>query len=147
MMPLSIRCFHSTANNSLAHRQFYILSKGNNAGKPGFEPWTNSYVATAPNAEMKEFYFWLTYGLYKAHSFKKFHRGSVIPFINIGETYEVIMSAAIIIYPKWQEYKTILQQMEQLENRRASLVQILKATATMQEYIIRNYLIKNGIKS
>jgi len=145
-MPLTIRCFHQT-QQFFPDAQFFILSKGNNAGKPGLEPWTNSFIATAPNAEMRDFYFWLTYGLFKAQSFKVFHRGSVIPFINLQETRDVIMPAANIIYPHWQEFKIILQQLELLEQRKNNLAQILKSTATVQEYLIRNYFIQNGIKT
>src|SRR6187397_1437661 len=145
MMPLIIRCNHILSQHDVSDAQFFILSKGDNAGKPGLQPWTNSFVATASNAEMKEFYFWLTFGLFKAQSFKVFHRGSVIPFINLQETRDLIMPAANIIYPHWQEFKTILQQMELLEQRKNNLAQILKSTATLQEYLIRNYFIQNGI--
>ncbi|MEO6723641.1 MAG: hypothetical protein ABIN67_24955 [Ferruginibacter sp.] len=145
MIPLIVRCYHHSAIQTDA--QFFILSKGNNAGKPGFTPWTNSFIATAPNAEMKDFYFWITYGLFKAQSFKIFHRGSVIPFINLQETRDLIMPAANIIYPQWQEFKILLQQMELLERRKNNLAQILKTTATLQEYLIRNYFIQNGIKT
>ena len=144
-MPLIVRCYHQSTIQT--DSQFFILSKGNNAGKPGSTPWTNCFVATAPNVEMKEFYFWLTYGLFKARSFKIFLRGSVIPFINIRETRDLIMPAANIIYPQWQEFKTILQQLELLEQRKNNLAQILKTTATLQEYLIRNYFIQNGVKT
>jgi hypothetical protein len=145
MMPISIRCFHNAPNQTVNDCQFFILAKGNNAGKPGLLPWTNSFVATAPNEEMKDFYFWLTYGLYKAQSFKIYHRGSVIPFINVVELRHVIMQAAQSIYPHWQEYKTILQQLELLEKSKNNLAQILKNTTTLQEYLIRNYFYQNGI--
>ena len=147
MMPLSIRCNHISSQQDVSDAQFFILSKGENAGKPGLEPWTNSFVATASNAEMKDFYFWLTFGLFKAKSFKVFHRGSVIPFINLQETRDLIMPAANIIYPQWQEFKTILKQLELLEQRKNNMAQILKSTATLQEYLIRNYFIQNGIKT
>ena len=145
MMPLTVRCYHGSIQQTAT--QFFILSKGKNAGKPGLQPWTNSFVATASNTEMKEFYFWLTYGLFKAQSFKIFHRGSVIPFINVQETRDLIMPAANIIYPQWQEFKVLLQQSELLEHRRSNLAQILKTTANLQEYLIRNYFIQKGIKT
>ena len=146
MMPLSIRCFHHAPTKNFPGSHFFILTKGNNAGKPGYQPWANSFIATSPNEEMNNFYFWLTYGLYKAHSFKTFHRGSVIPFINLQETRSVITPAAYAIYPQWQEFKTILQQLELLEQRKNNLAQILKSTATLQEYLIRSYLKENGVK-
>src|SRR5689334_18639101 len=98
MMPLSIRCFHNQQVETIPATQFFILSKGSNAGQPALRPWTNSFIATASNDEMKDFYFWLTYGLYKAKCFKPFHRGSVIPFINLNETQNIIMLAGRNIY-------------------------------------------------
>jgi hypothetical protein len=147
MMPLNIRCFHNPTNQNVSDCQFFILSKGGNAGKPGLGPWTNSFIATAANEEMKDFYFWFTYGMFKSQSFKIFQRGSVIPFINLQETRDLIMPAAKIIYPHWKEFKIILQQLELLEQRKNNLVQILKSTASVQEYLIRNYFIQNGIKT
>ncbi|MCW3089516.1 MAG: hypothetical protein JWP81_585 [Ferruginibacter sp.] len=58
---------------------------------------------------MRDFYYWLTYGLHKAQAFKFVRRGSVIPFVNIGETRDIIQPAANIIYPHWQQFKIILQ--------------------------------------
>ncbi|MCW3094093.1 MAG: hypothetical protein JWP81_5162 [Ferruginibacter sp.] len=89
MMPLSIRCYHPS-QQLFPDIQFFILSKGNNAGKPCSRPLVNSFVATANNKEMRDFYYWLTYGLHKAQAFKLVNRGSVIPFVNIGETRDII---------------------------------------------------------
>ncbi len=126
---------------------FFILSKGNNAGKPGLKPWTNSFIVIASNEEMKEFYFWLTYGLYKAKSFRIIQRGSVIQYVNLDELRFVIMQAANLIYPSWQEFKKILQQVEALEQKKNNLVKLLKTTTSIQEYLIRSYLQQQGIKS
>ena len=56
------------------------------------------------------------------------------------------MPAAKIIYPHWQDFKTILQQLALLEQRKNNLALILKSTATFQDYLIRNYFIQHGIK-
>ncbi len=65
MSPITLRCYRSSAVQPPF--VFYILAKGDNAGKPDLQPWPNSFVAIAPNQEMKEFYFWLTFGLHKAN--------------------------------------------------------------------------------
>lgn len=147
MMPVHIRCNRLSPDAAVPANVFFILSKGNNAGKPGIKPWTNSFIVIASNEEMKDFYFWLTYGLYKAKSFRIIQRGSVIQYVNLDELRFVIMQAANLIYPSWKEFKKILQQVEELEKRKNSLIKILKATATMQEYLIRSYLHQHGIKS
>ena len=146
MQPLFIK---STTNALIVPQQptnFFILAKGNNAGKPSLTPWANAFTAIAATQEMRDFYYWLTFGLYKANAFKVYQRGSVIPFINIGEVKNVILPAAQAIYPQWQEYQTILKQLELLEQRKNHLAQILKSTATLQEMLIRNYFMQNGIQ-
>ncbi len=95
---------------------------------------------------MTDFYYWLTYGLFNAKAFKIFHRGSVIPFINLQETRDLIMSAAIEIYPQWDKFKLLLEHLESLEKRKSNLAEKLKNTRTLQEYLIRNYFIQNGIR-
>jgi len=147
MMPVHIRCCHLLPDAVVPPNLFFILSKGNNAGMPGLKPWANSFVVISTNEEMNDFYFWLVYGLFKAKAFKVIHRGSVIQYVNIDELRKIIMDAANIIYPSWQDFKAILQQMELLEERKNNLAKILKATATMQEYLIRNYFIQKGIKT
>ncbi|MEO5889559.1 MAG: hypothetical protein ABIQ31_04865 [Ferruginibacter sp.] len=54
------------------------------------------------------------------------------------------MPAAVSIYPNWQDFKTILQQLELLEKRKNNLAEILRATAKLQEYLIRAYLMKDS---
>jgi hypothetical protein len=146
MQPLFIKSTTNALSVPEQPTNFFILAKGDNAGKPSLTPWSNAFTAIAPTQEMRDFYYWLTFGLYKAKAFKIYHRGSVIPFINIGEVKKVIQPAAMAIYPQWQEYKTILKQLELLEQRKTNLAQILKSTATLQEMLIRNYFMQHGIK-
>ncbi len=147
MMPVHIRCCHLSPDAVVPPHLFFILSKGNNAGKPGVTPWANSFVVISSNQEMRDFYFWLTYGLFTAKAFRVIQRGTAIPFVNVGELRHVIANAAQVLYPKWQEFRIILQQLEKLEKQKNSLGQILKATATLQECLIRNYLQQQGIKT
>ncbi len=124
-MPLTIHCNHSILQFN-PDVQFFILSKEHNAGKPSLEPWANSFVASACNKEMKDFYYWLTYGLFRAKAFELFHRGSVISFINLQETRDLIMPAAFEIYPKWDEFLLLPKHIELLEKRKNNLAEILE---------------------
>jgi hypothetical protein len=64
---------------------FFILNKGLNSGKPLLEPCPNCFVCIAENESDKDFMFWLSYGLWRSGSFHYFLKGSVIPFITIGD--------------------------------------------------------------
>jgi len=62
---------------------FYILSKGNNAGKPLENPCPNCFLVTTPCENSKEQIFWLAYGLWQGKCFHEYLSGSVITFIRI----------------------------------------------------------------
>ena len=67
-----------------------LFDKDDNAGKPGFEPWTNSFAVICNNKQNFDFFFWLIYGLWRDGKFKTRHRGSVIPFINLQDVRDLI---------------------------------------------------------
>ena len=73
---------------------FYILSKGMNSGKPLNLPCPNCFVFITETEEDKEFYYWLIFGLWNSKAFHQFLRGSVIPFIIIGELKKCIETGA-----------------------------------------------------
>lgn len=69
---------------------FFILSKGNNAGKPMHNPCPNCFVLSANNRDEREFYFWLCYGLWVGGFFRQVLCGSVISFLRIPELQYII---------------------------------------------------------
>ncbi|MCD9015164.1 DUF6943 family protein [Parachryseolinea silvisoli] len=73
---------------------FFILSKGNNAGKPLVKPCPNCFVLLASDAVEKEQCYWLCYGLWEGGFFRQFLTGSVISFIHVDDLRQVITAAA-----------------------------------------------------
>lgn len=136
MFPM-IRCYHK--GSPVPPHSFFILSKGCNAGKPGFQPWTNSFVAVCPNDDYYNFYFWLIYGLWKDGKFKTRHRGSVIPFINLNDVRDLIREIAPSIHPDWNRYQQILEVLSNLEKRKASLAEQIIATSNLQRHLLSVY--------
>lgn len=132
-----IRCYHSAA--LLQPHVFFILSKGPNAGQPSLQPWVNCFQLVCTNNNWLEFYFWLCYGLHKAGKFKIHHRGSVIPFINKGDVQDLIKEVAPAIYEHWQQYQKIMEALNKLEKKKASLKEQIITTERLQSYLIRSY--------
>lgn len=133
MYPL-IRCYHE--GSPIPEFSFFILCKGENAGRPSFKPWTNSFIVACPRQEYFDFYFWLMYGLHQLGKFKPRLRGSVIPFINLEDVRDLIREVAPVIYPDWQKYQTILSALEKLEKRKATLAEQILATEKLQRYLL-----------
>lgn len=137
MYPL-IRCFHE--GSPIPEFSFFILCKGCNAGKPAFRPWTNSFIVICPRQDYFDFYFWLIYGLFKTGKFKIRHRGTAVPFINLSDIRELLQQVAPLIYSDWQKFQSILSALENLEKKKASLVEQIVATEKVQRYLLTNIL-------
>ena len=135
-----IHCYHEGA--VVPPHSFFILSKGCNAGKPGFQPWTNSFIVVCPHEEYFNFYFWLIYGLWRDGKFKTRHRGSVIPFINLNDVRVLIREAAPAIKPGWNKYQQILETLNKLEQKKTSLAEQIIITTNLQRHLLRTYFDK-----
>lgn len=65
--------------------QFYILSKGFNAGKPMKEPSEDCFIVTGKNSQDKGKLFWICYSIWKSGTYVPLLRGSVIPFLRLSD--------------------------------------------------------------
>ena len=140
MLPVQIRCYH--ANAFISPYVFFILSKGDNAGKPAFQPWANCFMAVCSNQQTLEFYFWLCYGLFKNGKFKIYHHGTAIQFINIADVQTLISSATPLLLQHWQQYQNIIQSLAKLEKQKATFIHQIIATEKLQQTLIQQYFNK-----
>lgn len=140
MMFPQIRCFHSNAN--VQPFTFFILCKGENAGKPAVVPWPNSFAVCCNNQQVFDFYFWLVFGLFKAGKFKQRLRGSVIPFVNLNDVKEVIKEITPAVLPHWLQFQQVLKALDLLEKSKTTLGQQLVSTQNLQQLLIRRFFDK-----
>lgn len=108
--------------NTYAEVHFFILSKGNNSGKPLDKPCPNCFVCICKDEAEKERLYWLFYGLWQGSYFHPFITGSVIPFIRLNDLKEVVNTALSKIALKPQQFDKNVS-MIQLLNEKAKVVQ------------------------
>lgn len=137
MMYPHIRCNHSAV--SINPFVFYILCKGDNAGRPGYKPWCNCFAVICNNKENFDFYFWLVYGLWRDGKFKSRHRGSVISYISLNDLRDLIREVAPFIHPDWTKYRQILETLSKLEQKKASLAEQIISTTNLERHLLRIY--------
>jgi hypothetical protein len=70
--------------------RFYILNKGLNSGKPLLEPCPNCFVCICNSEEEKENLYWMFFALWQGKKFHQLLIGSVIPFIKIKDTKNLV---------------------------------------------------------
>ncbi|MBS1755464.1 MAG: restriction endonuclease subunit S [Ferruginibacter sp.] len=137
MMFPQIRCYQLGA---LAQPNvFFILAKGENAGKPSLKPWVNSFVVICSNEKYFRFYFWLVYALFKAKKFKIRLRGTAIPFINKADIADTLKEVAPAVYEDWSKFQELLNTLDKLELLKSSLGQQLLASENLQSYLLHKY--------
>lgn len=117
-MQIKTHKMHSTY--SVAH--FFILSKGNNSGKPLNAPCPNCFVCLCKDEAEKERLYWLFYGLWQGLYFHPFLTGSVIPFIRLNDLKQVAKTALSKNELQPQQFDKNIT-MVQLLNERAKVVQ------------------------
>lgn len=106
---------------------FFVLSHGNNGGKPRETPWRNCFLLTAAPAE-KDAYFWLCYGLFVSRRFRPYLCGSVIPFLHLGDCRSIISSAAVLLDASGK----IAQSIDLVKKCYALELQLARQQTTMQ---------------
>jgi hypothetical protein len=111
---------------------FFILSKGNNAGKPLTSPCPNCFVLIAGDAKEREALYWLCFGLWQGGLFLPYLSGSVIPFIHVDDLRKVIQEA-------WDK---VVQEPDNL----TQLAQTLSKLADHQEKIKEQLKLINELK-
>ena len=76
---------HNKANQTKV--DFYVLSKGNNAGKPVKIATANCFEIKVTDTEilLPEYLYYMVLAAHQVGAFKKYIKGSVIPFITIKD--------------------------------------------------------------
>ena len=89
MCTFILKSYNQTTEIEKPH--FFILNKGNNSGKPLLYPCPNCFVIQFENVDDKECVYWILWCLWQSKAFYPLLRGSVIPFITIGDFQKLLI--------------------------------------------------------
>ncbi len=123
---------------------FFILNKGLNSGKPLNQPCPNCFVCLTECDEHREFLYWLCFGLWKSKSFYYFLKGSVIPFVTIGETRKLIRESSIKASSKSQAFEKAIQALQLLDTNEQKIKVTLKMIDTARQAIFYDMMKETG---
>lgn len=128
---------HKMKNEYTNQNHFFILSKGNNAGKPMDLPCPNCFVLTARNLQEREYFYWLCYGLWVGGFFRPFLTGSVISFLRIAELIQVICEAQSKVELRKEALMNAIEILNKLNAQHENLlkqVQLIKQAKKVVMY-------------
>ncbi len=69
---------------SSANYKFWILAKGENAGRPEYIERPNSFVVECDDKGSESRLYCIAFSLFTTGQFKALHVGSVVPFLRVG---------------------------------------------------------------
>ncbi|MGP8216090.1 MAG: DUF6943 family protein [Bacteroidia bacterium] len=123
-----------TYSSSTANEQncFYILNKGMNSGKPFPKPFCNSFVFIADNEVERDIFYWITFAAWQGKLFIPYLKGSVIPFITILDTTEVIKNASKNCIANNEKITNLVETFTTLNNLELKYADLTKLTAELK---------------
>lgn len=130
----AIKIFTYNPKNQKSDFEFYALSKGLNSGKPLDVPCSNCFVISCRNAEEKDIYSSLLFGLWKSEAFHQFFVGSVIPFIRIADFKNFVFEQMLHLQEKQKAYQQDVQT--KIKELSRMLLQILRQMNSRQHTVI-----------
>lgn len=102
-------------NRTYHGNYFFILSKGNNAGKPLDKPCPNCFVVITNCPQEKETLYWLCFGLWQSRYFERYLTGSVIPFLRLTELKSIIRETRSKIDLRINEFEKAVNTLNKLQ--------------------------------
>lgn len=114
MQPFSLRCH--PPGTAAPSSTFFILSRGNNAGRPSYTPNPNCFAFTCAACDLDR-YYWIVFALWETGHFRTYLMGSVIPFIRIRSVRLVIEDG----HAKQELIEKLLSTLQQLRETEAAL--------------------------
>ena len=115
---------------------FFILNKGLNSGKPLPEPCPNCFVVTTQSSEEREQLFYLCLSLKIGKYFSYYLKGSVIPFIGVVETRNVIKTA--LQNYEQQQWETKVKKLVKITAFEENLKLQLKTISELKIALLRS---------
>lgn len=123
--------------SKIENPHFFILSKGNNSGKPLLSPCPNCFVIQFQSEEEKEQVYWLLYSLWQSRAFYPFLRGSVIPFIILRDVKKCLLDGLgkMEANPaQFQKAVETLRSLEEMENKFRQNIKLVQDAKRMLFY-------------
>lgn len=121
---------------------FYVLSKGNNSGRPLDEPCPNCFSINTASPEDRKILYWTCYMLWQGGLIRRLLVGSVIPFVRIGELQCAIEQALETLAKDQRAFHKTIAMLGQIDQLECNLRQQLSHVRETKALVVRSLLCK-----
>jgi len=129
-----------SSSTAIEQNCFFILNKGLNSGKPFPQPFCNSFKFIAENEVERDVFYWITFAAWQGKLFYPYHKGSVIPFITIIDTIEVIKNATKNCIANPERITQLVQTFDTLNKLEVKYNSLTKLTKIAKRAAALNFI-------
>lgn len=127
---------HRTYND----HHFFILAKGNNAGKPLDHPCPNCFVVIAKDQHERYLLYWLCFGLWQSGFFKCHLIGSVIPFLRLPALKSILQQVQEKVQQRKDEFDKAVVALNDLQRYHQTIVNQVEVICQMKKCVMAKLL-------
>jgi hypothetical protein len=127
-------------NRTYHNHYFFILSKGNNAGKPLDIPCPNCFVVITKSSEERQLLYWLCFGLWQGNYFYQHLVGSVIPFLRLPELKSIIRETRDKVEKHKPEFDKAIDDLNKLRSLEENLSRQLQLAKQAKKCVMQKVL-------
>lgn len=127
-------------NRKYHRNHFFILSKGNNAGRPMEKPCPNCFVVITNCLKEKQVLYWICLGLWQCRYFEPYLTGSVIPFLRLPELKSIIRETRSRVGACKDEYEKVVETLNKLSRLQHDISQQLKLVVQAKKNVVKKLL-------
>lgn len=122
-----------------AKPHFYILNRGLNSGKPLENPCPNCFILETSSDQTKHDLYWLCLALWKTKAFQYDLKGSVIPFISIGDTKKRLIQGITQAMSNRKNFEKTIQVLQLLDEKEKQFQRNLALIAEVKQAVILKF--------
>lgn len=123
----------------------FILSKGNNAGKPLNKACQNCFAVEFEQVEDIERFKSLCLVLFQHRIFEIYLRGSVIPFLTIRDFRAIILKYSVLVDSFPLEFENLVSLLVKIEHQEQTNKKTLQLLSEYRRALIGEYLRKSKV--
>lgn len=120
----------------------FILSKGLNAGKPLLKPCPNCFAVEFESIQEIERFRSLCFVLFQSQIFRQYLKGSVVPFLSIGDFKSILINYSELIENLSTDFEKLVDLLVKIEHQELASKKMIKLLSDYRRALISDFLKK-----
>jgi hypothetical protein len=138
-----IKCYRPGIE--LPKHHFFILSRGNNSGKPLDIACPNCFVAECIDEHQREQFYWLSYALWQGKHYHPYLKGSCVQLIRLDDVNQLFRKGFETAQERNEHYRKAVARMRTFSQYKTEAEKLLKQQLQVHRAMLHNILFHQNL--